>query len=448
MNKRHTYKRNEKTRKFQNAISICENEVIGLFTDASDQTCEDVSCLSIDDPKRAASKGDIVNQDHQYHIEREKSMKIHIITDATHDDTIIDENSTLKECSSSTINRASSEDFMNMDQRYLNDLLTLNISHDIPWFEASLASETCNFVKEHQSVECVDISEDYIDWSQVPASLDPAAGELSADRAIRKRQQVASLIEYVEIEMKSMISEESRLNNCIVDFGSGSGHLALLVAHRNPTFKVILVERKEYSVEVAERRMRECSLHNASIYCGDIRKIDQHYSDLHICLGISLHSCGLLTDYAVDLCLKYRAGMVLVPCCYGQIGKPPPDKIFSLDEISERSSDRILTSLRDKDTLQIISSAADTVVGMDGDLLNSSGFLIAKSAMRMIDIDRCLRSIYSLRESQWLSHSDDASVIESCAPERDRRRYICAVKSLRPLSCSPKNNVLIARLIR
>ena len=47
-------------------------------------------------------------------------------------------------------------------------------------------------------------------------------------------------------------------------------------------------------------------------------------------LGVSLHSCGLLTDGSLEACVLHRAAFALCPCCYGQIttshasATPPP----------------------------------------------------------------------------------------------------------------------------
>ena len=202
--------------------------------------------------------------------------------------------------------------------------------------------------------ESLDFNDHFIDWSVIPGSLDPAAGELDSRRASKKREQISSLILSSEHEIKQRSGSNLDENKFIVcDFGAGSGHLGLLLAYRNPDIEVVLVERKLYSVKVAEDRIRSCNLENASIFDRDIRDLFSMFANnahvmqvdcrdppvdnlrryigvsFKISFGVSLHSCGLLTDIALALCVEHRASFVLTPCCYGQITHPPP---FSDDE--------------------------------------------------------------------------------------------------------------------
>ena len=85
-----------------------------------------------------------------------------------------------------------------------------------------------------------------LDWDTIPLDLDPAAGELNVLRTTRKRDQLASLIFLIEQE----IYHRAEAEPTVIDFGAGSGHLGILIAHRNPHVKVVLVERKAYSIEV------------------------------------------------------------------------------------------------------------------------------------------------------------------------------------------------------
>lgn len=208
-----------------------------------------------------------------------------------------------------------------------------------------------------------------IEWETLPIALDPAAGEIEkgSSRVTRKRQQVASLIQFVEEEIaflraqrkvKDKVNNDSKLR--IVEFGAGSGHVGLLLAFRNPDVHVTLCERKVYSVQVARERVASLGLSdNVDVFCGDLRDLPplQQVSScqsntfssssssssstssptppsssslssersiplFHI--GIGLHCCGLLTDLALRMCCQEKASFVIVPCCYGQITNPPP----------------------------------------------------------------------------------------------------------------------------
>ena len=51
-------------------------------------------------------------------------------------------------------------------------------------------------------------------------------------------------------------------------------HLGLIIAYLYPEVKVILLERKEYSSEVAKKRISELGIENCSIRCCDIYDFD------------------------------------------------------------------------------------------------------------------------------------------------------------------------------
>jgi hypothetical protein len=212
---------------------------------------------------------------------------------------------------------------------------------------------------------------DAIDWSEIPSSLDPAHGELQPARAFRKRRQVEALvraslpvIDRMALQLQKARDEQTRAggggsgvgggggkgddgeecvsgSGCggengggsdrgglvhVVDFGSGSGHVGLLLAWlRRSSCFVTLLERKEFGCASAWRRAsaafgldavdeRVCvcckALHEFALQGGPSPLF-------HV--GVSLHSCGLLTDGALELCLLHRAAFVLCPCCYGQL---------------------------------------------------------------------------------------------------------------------------------
>ena len=191
-----------------------------------------------------------------------------------------------------------------------------------------------------------------IEWEKVPPSLRPHSEycELNADRALNKERQLESLLRHIlpiidrlyeklqkqhsENDQNSTDPSNPRLE--VVEFGSGSGHLGLLVAHfRRETTRVRLLERKEYACQQAQRRIVAASgldnvqvvtssIHDFADYCATNRTIGPHAPTFH--LGISLHSCGVLTDAALALCVQQGAAFCLCPCCYGQtVANLPPN---------------------------------------------------------------------------------------------------------------------------
>lgn len=86
-----------------------------------------------------------------------------------------------------------------------------------------------------------------VDWTSVPPSIDPSSGNLDEGRACRKRQQLESAAAYAATLL--------RPGQTCVDFGAGSGHLGLLLAHLFDDIRVILVENADFRVAKAKERL-------------------------------------------------------------------------------------------------------------------------------------------------------------------------------------------------
>jgi hypothetical protein len=273
---------------------------------------------------------------------------------------------------------------------------------------------------------------DVFDWDTIPLSLHPEAGELNNERAVRKKFQISSLLQYAYLEIAYQLQHKTEL--VVVDIGAGSGHVGLVLAYLFPDIHVYLCERKDYSIQIALQRIQECNLTNVSINSDDISRL----SELQFDVAVSLHSCGKLTDVALRLCHQNKASFVLVPCCYGQILKPPLDYITStledyvVDHFNYNVSSLLFGSLSNQDIYKSIISAADFAITTFNEIdtslscsydKNSSQleYRLAKVSMRLLDLDR---------------------IIKICESDN---RYYCTVSSLRPLSCSPKNNLIIGR---
>jgi SAM-dependent methyltransferase len=264
-----------------------------------------------------------------------------------------------------------------------------------------------------------------IDWKKLPSPLNPSHGELNTIRSIRKRQQIESMLVRFE-ELLSRLDRTDPLT--VVDFGAGSGHLGLLLGYLYPHFKIILAERKEYSVAVARSRITECGITNVAIYCGDARNIGADFCS-SFDIAVSLHSCGHLTDIILNLCAQMHSSFVLVPCCYGQLAKPPPAlNTGTVNIISDAAATEFKSCLCGESIFRTISSAAEfaTHFSESEDAFETvkSHFFVAKRCMRVIDYDRCV----------------------SLAAANPSLSFKLA--SLSPLTCSPKNNVLIGVLTK
>uniref|UniRef100_A0A8D9AQ21 Glutathione S-transferase C-terminal domain-containing protein homolog n=1 Tax=Cacopsylla melanoneura TaxID=428564 RepID=A0A8D9AQ21_9HEMI len=145
-----------------------------------------------------------------------------------------------------------------------------------------------------------------IDLEDIPYFALPEAGDLPQERNERKCQQLVSMTKAV-IQICSP-------NDVIVDFCSGGGHLGLLIAHLVPQCRVVLLDNKLQSLSRAQHRAKELSLTNLYIVQSNV---DYFIGDFDI--GICLHACGVASDLVMQKCVLYNASMVVSPCCYGKI---------------------------------------------------------------------------------------------------------------------------------
>eukprot|EP00668_Euglena_longa_P034769 GGOE01044636.1.p1 GENE.GGOE01044636.1~~GGOE01044636.1.p1 ORF type:complete len:276 (-),score=42.70 GGOE01044636.1:86-913(-) len=100
----------------------------------------------------------------------------------------------------------------------------------------------------------------------------------------------------------------------VVEFAAGAGHLGLLLAHLFPDAQVVVVDRKERSLEMAQRRITSLGLSNARTMMLDIMDFTEPFD-----VGVALHACGLATDVIQMKCLQSHAAYVIAPCCYGKL---------------------------------------------------------------------------------------------------------------------------------
>ena len=196
-----------------------------------------------------------------------------------------------------------------------------------------------------------------VDWSSMPASCDPAtlthdgleAAVASADaretpvggapapasskhetetcdlplRARRKRWQVESfatvLRELLEARrrgasMKSEVDIGEERPLTVVDFGAGSGALALPLAARFPDARFVAVEMKRRSADLLLLRAKSAGLENVRTRVCMIETFDEPFD-----VGIALHACGNATDHALLRCVERGAAFAVSPCCVGKL---------------------------------------------------------------------------------------------------------------------------------
>jgi len=241
------------------------------------------------------------------------------------------------------------------------------------------------------------------DWDAVPAELDPSAGALLEGRAMRKRHQLESLMRFALPFLRE--------GDKCVDFGCGTGHYGLMVAYLRPDVTVVLVEREGGRAKMGMDRMEALKLPNCTFIHSTLEEYLEREEKWDV--GLGLHCCGLLTDKIVEACCAINASFVICPCCYGQVGGkegretlPQSEEIRRLDLTYEHFTK--VTSCADMD-----------VVSKNGFAFQDDPkFFRAKVCMQAVDLDRLCKT-------------------------REEFGYAFSMGSLVPLTCSPKNNVIL-----
>lgn len=228
-----------------------------------------------------------------------------------------------------------------------------------------------------------------IDWSKIPDGANPNAGHLPDARTTRKSQQLENLT--------LAVLNIAKDGDLIIDFCSGSGHLGILIAYLLPKCTIILLENKEQSLLNARKRVHDMNLKNIYFFqCN----VDFYIGKFDI--GVALHACGIATDLVLDKCLKSNAKFVLCPCCYGSL----------------HSTDR-LTYPVSNIKFKGVSIDQYMCIGHTADQTHEDHPLAERGSLCMAIID-----------------SDRAHLAEEFG-------YKVTLSRLKPLTCTPKNNLLI-----
>lgn len=237
-------------------------------------------------------------------------------------------------------------------------------------------------------VVCANKFESGFNWNDIPDGANPTAGHLPDDRIIRKSQQLKNLT--------LPVLEIAKEGDLIVDFCSGSGHLGILIAYLLPKCTVILLENKEQSLIRARLRVHEMGLKNVYFFQCNLDFFIGKFD-----IGIALHACGIASDLVLDKCLKANAKFVLCPCCYGSL----------------HATDRLVYPRSSK--FSHIPIDQYLCIGHAADQTHEEHPLAVRGARCMALID-----------------SDRGRLAEEFG-------YKVTLSRLKPLTCTPKNNLLI-----
>lgn len=229
---------------------------------------------------------------------------------------------------------------------------------------------------------------DEINWDQVPEGANPTAGHLPDERKDRKTQQLENLT--------LAVLNIAKDGDLIVDFCSGSGHLGILIAHLLPNCTIILLENKEQSILRARERVKKMNFKNVNFFQCNLDFFIGNFD-----IGIGLHACGIASDLVLDKCLKVNAKFVLCPCCYGSL----------------HATDRLVYPRSTK--FSSVSIEKYLCIGHAADQTEEDHPLAIRGARCMAIID-----------------SDRGRLAEELG-------YKVTLSRLKPLTCTPKNNLLI-----
>jgi len=203
------------------------------------------------------------------------------------------------------------------------------------------------------------------------------ARPLPLDRALAKRTQLRSMIQCMAPMLPDVATQRKKKFR-LLDFGGGTGHLALPLAILFPNCEIILVDLKKASLDMAHERAkaiisslpsyvekyhnkRDVEHSSTTLYDPIILKTVQNIISNHekldseqisnnsissspsiqqtnipnlftfhgsisaynesFDIGLALHACGEATDLALRKCGEYKANFVSCPCCIGKLSR-------------------------------------------------------------------------------------------------------------------------------
>lgn len=182
------------------------------------------------------------------------------------------------------------------------------------------------------------------DSGAVPPALDPA-NYVPERRRRRKRAQLHSMALCVALVASDLLIDdadgaaEQQRHLVLVDWCGGGGHLGLLLAALLEPFgvKVVVQDVKQRALDACRRRAREAGLRNVRVLHGDIRALHTAGGRASaaevlglgelgvgrgarvVGVGVALHACGDLSDYALAHNAALGLRSVVCPCCVGNV---------------------------------------------------------------------------------------------------------------------------------
>lgn len=232
------------------------------------------------------------------------------------------------------------------------------------------------------------------DWN-LPFDALPEGGNLPENRLKRKKDQLFSLAR----EIIAIAKDDDR----IVDFCSGQGHLAIILAYKLPKCLIYVLDNKEESILRAVQRVERLHLTNIKFFQCNLDYFIGRFE-----IGTSLHACGIASDIVLMHCKQRQANFVCCPCCYGNVTDMP--------HITYPRSKYFRSNNITMDDYLCIAHCADQ--GHDVKTKNN--------------IDKCIQGQFCMD----IIDTDRKLYMEECG-------YNTQLTRLYPEDCTPKNRLLI-----
>ena len=255
-------------------------------------------------------------------------------------------------------------------------------------------------------------------WDGLVPQVDPLY-HLPEKRQLRKRGQLMSMLRAITVMILSAPSQGN--SKRLVDFCGGAGHVGLLVAYLFSEWEVVCVDRNPISLDLGIRRAQEVSLSNFRTVLGDVLAYNESFD-----IGTSLHACGAASDYAIKMCEKHSAGLIVASCCVG--------KICAISKRARESDSPEQLLWKQPKSLELQTSLAEharaTTGKEDRDFIDECFDKLTRFA------DSC-ESTHFTSLAKYLVELDRLKAVED-------RGYTGVLCKMEPISSTPKNDIVIA----
>lgn len=234
-------------------------------------------------------------------------------------------------------------------------------------------------------------------------------------RGSNKRAQIRALISVLSV----LIDAHPHPYPTIVDMCAGCGHLSLIIAALFPSSQVYLVDDNSVALSIAAKRANQANLSNIHVVCTSVQNFSQPF---HI--AVALHACAGASDAVISAAVRASAALLLVPCCVGGL-------------VTSRGS---VTGAAVSETSPVLDFCA--VKHLQWNSARSPQF---QSLLQPSEFPRLARAA-----DFGENGVDDWRKLSKALLEWDRilwlrsAQYHARLAKIRPESCTPKNDLLVA----